>query len=465
MIHCETVSATERLHLDLDDAGVHMHVVGVFVFERGPLAQGAGVDFDRIRECVATRLYRVPRARQRLVETPLTGEPVWVDDRSFNLLYHVRHIHLPQPGDERQLKRLCGQIGSQRLDRERPLWELHVIEGLEDDRFAVVVKAHQAITDGVWSLDLAEALLAGGAEPDPVEATPPPWLPRAAPSPDDLLRRAVTRRMEAPLHVGRMLFEAVRDPEAAGEAIRSAWAGLRDAAPSSETPFNRRLGPHRRVDWTVCDAERAQRVADVFETDLESVVLSTLAGAIGLFFERRGIPRADQRDFRLRAAMPENAGGLLDGDKTGDALAWLVAALPIAEPDARARLEHVSRGLEASTHVGYEDFAAAGEALWPGLYAALAKRQLERRASNLTVAVMSGPASERHLLGAPLRAAFPILPLVPDQALRLGLYVRGADLHWGFNAEWDLLPDLHDLVGFIEQCFDDLCAAADVRAA
>ncbi|MBW2243856.1 MAG: DUF1298 domain-containing protein [Deltaproteobacteria bacterium] len=464
MSHSELLTAAERLHLDLDDAHVHMHVSGAFLFERGPLGQGAGVAFDRIRDFVESRLYQVPRCRQRLARAPLSGELAWVDDATFNLQYHVRHTHLPHPGDERQLKRLCGQVASQRLDREKPLWELHVVEGLEDGRFALVVKAHQCITKGVWEIGLIEALLSESADPEPAEPGPV-WLPRPAPSGQDLLRNSVTHRVEAPLRFGRFLLEAGQKPERLWTELRSGLEGFLDATPASETPFNRPIGPHRRLDWLVSDAQSARNVADHYRTTLDAVALASLAGAVGRFFELRGIPRADQRDFSMRAALPEHAGGLLNEDPPGDTLAWLIAELPIAEPDPLARLQQVTEGLEASTHVGYELFSGASEWLWPGIYGALARIQLAGRASNLTLALLSGPETDRFLLGARLTDAFPILPLVPDQALRVALYARGSQLHWGFNSDWDLLPDLHDLVRFTDECFKELCAAANAQAA
>ncbi|MCP5058163.1 MAG: DUF1298 domain-containing protein [bacterium] len=464
MSHSEFLTASERLNLDLEDAHVQMHVGGAFLFERGPLGQGAGVAFDRIRDFVESRLYRVPRCRQRLARAPLGGGLAWVDDATFNLHYHVRHTHLPHPGDERQLKRLCGHIASQRLDKERPLWELHVVEGLEDDRFALIVKAHQCITHGVWEIGLIQALLSDNADPDPPEPGPV-WLPRPAPSGRDLLRNSVAQRMEAPLQLGRFLLKAGQNPERSWDELRNGLEGFRDTGLASETPFNRRIGPHRRLDWMISDADSARRVAERCSIGLDAVALSSLAGAVGRFFEQRGIPRADQRDLNMSAALPEQAGGLLDEELAGDALAWMVAKLPITEPDPLVRLEQVAQELEASTHVGYELFSDATDLLWPGLSGAVTRILLASRVSNLTLALLSGPETDRFLLGARLTDAFPILPLVPDQALRVALYVRGSKMHWGFNSDWELLPDLHDLVRFTDECFRELCAAANAQAA
>jgi diacylglycerol O-acyltransferase len=468
MTYSEPVNAQERLHLDLDDSHVHMHVGGVFLFEPGPLAtrhggEKNGVDIDRIRDFVEARLYRVPRYRQRLVSTQIPGELAWVDDASFNIQYHVRHTHLPQPGDERQMKRLCGRLASQRLDREKPLWELYVVEGLEEGRFALVIKVHQCITNGLWEIGLLEALLAETPE-DEFEPAPV-WLPRPVPSAQELLQAVARRRLEAPLHLGRALLRAARDPERAWSDVKTGLEGFREVTPASETPFNRPVGPHRRFDWLVTDAGEARELAREYRTSLEAVVLSTVAGAVGRFFQQRGIPIPDQRDFTFRAALPERPGGLCDEEKSGDALAWLVAGLPIAEPDPLVRLREVSETLESGAHVGYGMFRTASEWLWPGLYAALARRQLAARASNLTFALLGGPESERFLLGARLLEAFPLLPLVPDQALRLAAYAYRGSLHWGFSSDWDLLPDLHDLVQFSEDCFRELCAAAAAQAA
>jgi diacylglycerol O-acyltransferase len=468
MTYSEPVSAQERLHLDLDDSHVHMHVGGAFLFEPGPLAVDRwngkqGIDIDRIREFIEAHLYRVPRYRQRLVATPVAGELAWVDDASFNIQYHVRHTHLPQPGDERQMKRLCGRLASQQLDREKPLWELYVVEGVEGGRFALVIKVHQCIASGLWKIGLLEALLSDSPEND--SEPPPMWLPRPVPPPLARLRTLALRRLEAPLHLGRAVVGAVRDPERAWSAVQKGLEGFREAPPASETPFNRPVGPHRRFDWLVTEAGEARELATRRGVNLEAILLSALAGAIGRFFQQRGIPVADQRDFTFRAALPERAGGLCDDSRVGDTLAWLVAGLPIAEPDPLARLALVSEALESGAHVGYGLFSTASEWLWPGFYGALARLQLAGRASNLTFALLGGPETDRYLLGARLLEAFPLLPVVPDQALRLAAYSYRGRLHWGFNSDWDLLPDLHDLVDLTKAAFDELCAAAAAEAA
>ncbi len=459
MIYSEPVSVRESLQLDLDDAHVHMHVGGAFLFESGPLRQEGGIDIDRLRSFVESRLHRTPRCRQCLTRTPITGRPVWIDDASFNIGYHVRHTHLPHPGDERQMKRLCGHIASQRLDRERPLWELHVVEGLEADRFALVIKLHQCITGGLWRIGLIESLLSSTPEKDFDPG--PVWLPRPASDLAGLLRADLRRRLGTPLRAGYELLRAGRESGELRDEVERTIAGFRGALPASETPFNQPIGPHRRFDWLTTDKQRALDVVRRHDTSLEAVVLAALAGAVGRFLIQRGITPPEQRDLSFRAALPEQPGGLCVEGEAGDTLSWIVSSLPIDEEDPVRRLELTREALGDAAHVSYRLFAAASEWLWPGLFGALARRQLASRASNLTATSLRGPETARYLLGSRLLEAYPLLPLVPDQALRLALYSYTDRIHWGFNSDWDLLPDLHDLVEATETAFAELCEASE----
>src|SRR5262249_25070585 len=149
------------------------------LFDAGPLRHpDGGINIDGIREYVASRLHLMPRYRQRLQPVPLGTRLVWVDDDHFNVHYHVRHTSLPRPGDERQLKRLTARIVSQQLDRAKPLWEMWIVEGLADGRFALVAKTHHSMIDGVSGADLMAVLLSPSPDGDPYDG--PPWLPRPA---------------------------------------------------------------------------------------------------------------------------------------------------------------------------------------------------------------------------------------------------------------------------------------------
>ena len=159
-----------------------MHVAATQIFDARPLrtAQG-GVDIEALKNAIQAVLHRVPRYRQKLKWIPFLNYPVWVDDRQFNLDYHIRHTSLPQPGDERQLKHLSARVMAQQLDRDRPLWETWVVEGLEGDRFAMITKIHHCMIDGSSGVDLSYILLSTDPNyqiPDEV----PTYIPRPEPS-------------------------------------------------------------------------------------------------------------------------------------------------------------------------------------------------------------------------------------------------------------------------------------------
>jgi Wax ester synthase/diacylglycerol acyltransferase catalytic domain len=225
----ERLSALDRSFLDLEDHNAHMHIGAVAVFDGAPVRDAhGGVDMDRIRGLVEGDLHRIPRYRQRLAWTPVSQHPVWVDDARFNLAYHIRHTHLPKPGDARLLKRLAARIMSQQLDRGKPLWEMWVVDGLEGDCFAIITKVHHCMIDGVGSVELTGSLMRAAPHEPAHDRTPPRWLPRPEPSPRALLAGELRRRVEAPLAAFGALGHAVTNPLAAVTSATEALGSLRE---------------------------------------------------------------------------------------------------------------------------------------------------------------------------------------------------------------------------------------------
>ena len=156
----ERLTGLDTSFLHMERAGAHMHVASTIIFE------GPAPSHEEFRDHIASRLHLVPRFRQKLRFVPFDqGRPVWVDDPHLNLDYHVRQTALPAPGSEEQLRNLAARIFSQQLDRSKPLWELWLVEGLRDDRFAIVGKSHHALVDGVSGVDITTVLFDLDAEP------------------------------------------------------------------------------------------------------------------------------------------------------------------------------------------------------------------------------------------------------------------------------------------------------------
>jgi len=225
-----------------------MHVASTSIFE------GPAPSHDQFRDHIASRLHLVPRFRQKLRFVPFDqGRPVWVDDPYLNLDYHVRQTALPAPGSDEQLRNLAARIFSQQLDRSKPLWELWLVEGLHDGRFAIIGKSHHALVDGISGVDITTVLFDLDREPESPPSPPPPWLARPEPTDLLLLEEALRERLTSPREIVRGVRHALRGPRKVlrglGATTKMVGAGL--SAPSSV--FNVEIGPHRRFSMTQAD--------------------------------------------------------------------------------------------------------------------------------------------------------------------------------------------------------------------
>ncbi|HKE10345.1 MAG TPA: wax ester/triacylglycerol synthase family O-acyltransferase [Myxococcota bacterium] len=467
--HYDRMTFLDRSFLLAETPSSHMHVGGVATLEAGPLRKAdGGIDIDRIREYVSSRLHLIPRYRQRLAWTPIEGAPVWVDDAHFNIHYHVRHTSLPRPGDARQLKRLCGRIVSQQLDRSKPLWEMWIVEGLEGaDRFAMVTKIHHCMVDGVSSVDLLEVLLS----PEPVEKVEraPRFVPRPVPSGLQLAISETVRRVRAPLNAVLDLRRVLRDAEDPRSDLRTMLRAVRGTLSSSlrtvsDTPINQPIGPHRRIDWCAMDLGRVKQVRKRLGGSLNDVVLAIVAGAMRRYLESRTVG-VEGLGFRVMAPVSvrtANERGTL-GNRVS---AWMVD-LPLAERDPKLSLEQIR---ETTARLKEEKQALGAEVLttvagWtPATLLSLGSRMVTRALPfNLVVTNVPGPQVPLFLLGARMHDNYGQLPLTDYLGLGIVLFSYAGLMCWGFTADWDLLPDLHDVVIATEEAFEEICQVAGLE--
>jgi len=458
----ERLSALDASFIEVETTGSHMEIGALAVFELGPLrTDGGGVDFERIARFVEAALPHVPHHRQRIHRPPVVHQPYWVDDDQFRLRYHVRHTALPRPGTDRQLKRLTGQIFSQRLDLARPLWELWVVEGLQDERFAVVFKAHHCLADGIAGAGILAELF--GAR----EKEPEPWQPRPIPPPSELLRTEVEHRADGVPKLLAAIRHASSHPEeesaklfeAATGAVETLRIGLSPARPS---PFNpRRIGPHRRFDGCRLDLEEMKAVKRSLGGKLNDVVLAIASGALRRYLERQGEPLEDQRQFR--ALVPVNTRR--DDGGAGNRVALMFVPLPLHIEEPRARYDKLLERTEHSKHEGGHAMASElfeDVANWTAtsLVTVLMKLATFRHAFNVIITNVPGPPFPMDLLGAPLKSIYPRVPLYETQALGIALFSYDGGMFWGLNADWSSQAELHLLVEDIQTSFAELLALA-----
>lgn len=463
--HYDRLTALDTSFLSLEDHNVHMHVGSVGLFDAAPLiGPDGGLDMERVMATSDAALAHHPRFRQKLAWIPGVRSPVWVDDDRFNLHYHVRHTALPPPGDIRQLKRLTGRIMSQQLDRGKPLWEIWFVEGVAEGRFAVISKMHHCMIDGISGVDLLAGLM--GPDPDHVFAASGPWVPRPAPSPARLLADELVRRAALPLTMARGGQRLVSDPRraiaAAGEAVtalaEAVFAGLTPASPS---PINCEIGPHRRFDWVRFDLAAAKRIKEHLGGTLNDVVLAIVAGAMRRFLRTRG-EQVEDLDFRVM--VPVNVRHAAERGRLGNRVSFLLAPLPLGERGPAERLHRVveaMHGLKRSKQqLGAEVLEAVSDSVASSLFIGFARLGARSRSYNMVVTNVPGPQFPVYLQGAPMREIYPLVPLFTNQALGIALFSYDGGLFWGFNADWDAMPDLHELVGAVQAEFAALQQAA-----
>jgi WS/DGAT/MGAT family acyltransferase len=461
----DRLSGLDSSFLVYEDETTSMHVASTQILEAAPLRGSDGtIDFDRIVDYVVSRLDRIPRYRQRLSRTPIEGHPVWVDDAHFNIRYHVRHAALPRPGDERQLKRLVGRIFSQQLDREKPLWELWLVEGLEGDRVALFSKVHHCMVDGISGAELLAELLT--VEPLEKIEIPPAWAARPAPRALQLGMDEVARVLRAPLALVENALRVMRDENHARhdlrERVRAIGRLVLDGANiATPAPFNRPIGPYRRIDWCSMPIAPIKEVRRCLGGSLNDVVLATASGALAHFLEHcRGVD-IGSLDFRIMAPVsvraPEQSGTL--GNRVS---AWIMP-LPLAERDPVARLRSIcetTRKLkESSQALAADTLTQATE--WTGttLLSLGARLMSLGTPFNMVITNVPGPRVPLYLLESRVLEAHAMVPLMSPLGLGIALFSYADRISWGFSADWDLVPDLHDLVTAVEESFEELLAA------
>jgi diacylglycerol O-acyltransferase / wax synthase len=319
------LSPLDASFLHLEDAASHMHVAAALIFA------GESPSYERLLTHVESRLGLVPRYRQRLAEVPLAqARPRWVDDERFDLRYHVRHTALPAPGSEYELQVLAGRVFSQQLRRDRPLWEMWLVERLNRRRFAILSKTHHALVDGVSGLDILSVLFA------PDEGDPEPWRPEPAPSSAGLVTEALLERATNARELVRPLRAAVRRPRAAvGRVAQTvlgagalAWAGL---TPAPRTPYNAgKVGPDRRFTWTRASLAEVKAIKNTLGGTVNDVVLTVVTLALRRHLIRRG---EEIDGLELRAFVPVSVRSQDQRGALGNQVSGMLTALPVSCAD------------------------------------------------------------------------------------------------------------------------------------
>jgi diacylglycerol O-acyltransferase len=453
--HLTALDAT-FLELEQADDSAHMHIGGALVFD--PRPDGSIPAPGEVCRHLDTRLSHFPRYRRRLSE-PRTGGlswPAWEDDERFHLASHVRHATLPQPGGEQQLCDWLGDYWSHRLDRHRPLWEVVVVDGLEDGRWALVTKTHHAMVDGVGSVDAGFMMLDDspesplgalkGAAADGLqsshsarEAAHPRgsqlagllrWMPEQA-------LRAARGGAEMALHP-RKAFEMIERSRAAVEVILR--DEVRSAPPSS---LNCHMGATRSFAVVRVPLADVKDVKSRLGGTVNDVALAAVTGGLRRLLQARGEEPPAQG---LRAMVPVNGRQASEKLALGNKVSSLFVHLPVAEQTTAARYravvdeaEHLKQGTQA---VGTSTIISLAGLAPPAVHAGIARALYATRLFNVTVTNVPGPQSTLYALGCRLREIFPLVPLAAEHAVGVAIFSYDGNVAFGINAATDAVPDL-----------------------
>jgi WS/DGAT/MGAT family acyltransferase len=451
------------LHLE-DNQPSHMHVASVTIFE------GDAPPYDEFVDGIESRLHLVPRYRQKLALVPFNqGRPRWIDDPCFNVHYHIRATALPPPGDEEQLRALAGRVFSQRLDRDKPLWELWLVEGVEGGRFALLSKTHHALVDGVSGADLMTVMFDAARDPAPIPAPEAQWLPTPTPSSSELLAESLIERATQPRELVRTLTAGLRTPRRALRDLLDAAGGVSAIArgtlkPAPSSPYNGSIGPHRRFTWVRVSLDDVKAIKNSLGGTVNDVVLATVAGALRRHLHLRGTPT---EDVTLRAMVPVSVRTDLERGALGNRVAALMAPLPVWCDNAAVRLDVVQDSMknlkDSGQAVGAEIMTRIGGFAPPTIMAQATRVAARQRAFNLVVTNVPGPQFPLYMQGHELLDVFPMVPLANNQRLGMALMSYNGAINFGLIGDYDSMHDLEDVAAALADSMQELADAAGVR--
>ena len=458
--HKDRLSAVDASFLVQEKQSSHMHVGALVIFDGPPPGR------DEFIAHLGARLQRVPRYRQRLAFPPLeAGRPFWVDDPSFNLDYHVRHTALPKPGSEEQLRELAGRIFSQRLDRSKPLWEVWIVHGLEDGRFALISKTHHALVDGVSGVDIATVLFDLSLVPDEVEPDDG-WTPAPVPSDVELVAEGVVGLAKTPFSLaGRALGALQRPGETIGRVREAAeglgevvWAGMN---PAPDVPLNVEIGSHRRVRWVQSRLADFKEIKNTLGGTVNDAVLTVVAGALRRWLHDRGVRT---EGVELRALVPVSIRSEDERGSLGNRIAAMRGPLPVYVDDPVERLQIVRGSMgelkESKQALGAEVIAALNDFAPPTLLAQASRLNFSTRLFNLIVTNVPGPQFPLYLLGREMQEIVPIAFLPEHHALAVAIISYNGKVDFGLLADYDAMPDIDAFAAHLEESLAELLAAA-----
>lgn len=442
------LSALDVSFLSVETPTAHMHVGWVAEFAAG--AEGVLPSFRELRDHIGRRIGRAPRYRQKLASVPLgVNSPEWIDDPAFSIERHVYWAN-GSLGD------LVDEVMSIPLRRDRPLWEIWVHHNEAEKAFALVGKAHHCMVDGMAALELASLILDPTTESS--EPSPEEWRAESEPGKDWLLARGLGDLIGDQVDLARYVRRAVTAPhtslrETAVGALRAVRAVDRLLRPAPPSLLNEPLSPLRRLASALRPLEDLRTIKDAYSTTINDVVLAAVAGGIRTYLLRRG-----EEPGELKVMVPVNVRR--PGESMGNHISFVFAELPCQEPDPVGRLYQIHTAMSRAKREGEpegSDLVLKTAGYTPvTVQQTLSRLFASPRAFNLVVSNMPGPPEQMYMLGAPLQAVYPMVPLAEHHAVSVGMLTVRGQACIGVYADREALPDVGLLAKDIDEALTEL---------
>jgi len=450
------------LELEEADEAAHMHVGWPMVFD--PLPDGGTPSLADVQALLDERLELLPRFRCRL-STPRVGRfgwPEWSPEDDFDVANHVRHATLPAPGGEAELHEWLGDFYSHRLDRRHPLWEMFLLDGLEDGGWALAAKVHHCMIDGMSGASVTTVVLDAEPNPPPGSKGVLEMLGAEDGGGEEhgLLGRLVggaRAGVDAALHPGKLRPLLDRSRALADLLVRDELVG------APQTSLNDEIGATRRFDATVVPLDDLKKIKRQLGGTVNDVVLAATAGGLRRLFEQRG----EEIDDCVRAMVPVNLRQAGESLALGNRVSSLFVELPVAEPDPLLRYH---RTAAASADLKQAGQAGGAEALMelagaapPLVHSIVARIAFAPRLFNVTITNVPGPQLTLYALGAPARRVLPLVPIFSGHAVGVAAVSYDGALSFGLNADRGRVADLAVLREGIEHELDELRRLAGIE--
>jgi WS/DGAT/MGAT family acyltransferase len=464
----QRLSGLDATFLYMETPTTPMHVMGVLLLDTSTVP--GGYTFDKVRELLASRIHMMPAFRRRLVTVPLgIAHPLWIRDGEFDLDRHLRRIGAPPPGDQRALEQVVGDIASTPLDRSKPLWEMWVVEGLQDEQVAIVTKIHHATMDGTAGADVMIHLL--DMTPEVVKHEPPAEAFEGESKPSDirLLGGGLAAQAGTPLRAGKAIGKL------AGNAVTTTRALIRGrgtgAAPmpfsAPRTRFSGALSQHRAVAFGKASLDDLKEIKAAFDGKVNDVVLAIATHAMRGYLKWLG----ELPDKPLVASSPISVRKEEGERDSANQVSNMLVGLPVQEPDPVKQLKIIiqatKRSKELANAIGAETLMDWAEFLAPRLfnggmrlYSSMRLGDRHRPVMNLIVSNVPGPPIPLYSAGARVEAIYPMGPLLPGAGINITVLSNMGSVDFGIIADRDTVPEVWRLSEGLSEGIDLLLKAA-----